>query len=233
MSAAAGNPCRFKHLIDDEWLTCHASRAALGPSSLPARYPGRERACDAGRMAVQGVSRRIDVHESVSRCTDAKIALDTDLVASRHPFNAAELLAALSACMIEGIERVAPILKFSVCSVEEHSRRPAGHSARDGIPRRMRGCGTCSASASSLPFGSLPLVKHAARGGIGLRRPATTGSAGARRSRIGEVDDGNGFGRSGSNVHGGAFLQGRGVGSAASHDPRERWLGSGHGKRAK
>lgn len=64
-------------------------------------------------------ARRVDAHGSLVRCKQAEIALDTDLAGNPHAFNPAELLlAALSACMIKGIERVAPILKFSLRGVE-------------------------------------------------------------------------------------------------------------------
>lgn len=64
-------------------------------------------------------SRRIDEHGSVSRCKNAEIALDTDLAGNPDAFNPAELLlAALSACMIKGIERAVPMLKFSLRGVE-------------------------------------------------------------------------------------------------------------------
>jgi uncharacterized OsmC-like protein len=53
------------------------------------------------------------------KCKDAKIILDTDLQGRPDAFNPAELLlAALSACMIKGIERVMPILKFQLRGVE-------------------------------------------------------------------------------------------------------------------
>ena len=62
---------------------------------------------------------RIDAHGSLARCKQASIALDTDLAGNPNAFNPAELLlAALSACMIKGIERVLPILKFSLRGVE-------------------------------------------------------------------------------------------------------------------
>lgn len=64
-------------------------------------------------------TRRTDAHGSVSRCKAAEIALDTDLAGNPAAFNPAELLlAALSACIIKGIERVTPILKFSLRGVE-------------------------------------------------------------------------------------------------------------------
>lgn len=62
---------------------------------------------------------RIDAHGSVARCKAAEIALDTDLAGNPDAFNPAELLlAALSACIIKGIERVAPILHFQLRGLE-------------------------------------------------------------------------------------------------------------------
>ncbi len=64
-------------------------------------------------------SLRIDDHGSESRCKDALISLDTDMAGNHDAFNPAELLlAALSACMIKGIERVTPMLGFSIRGVE-------------------------------------------------------------------------------------------------------------------
>ena len=62
---------------------------------------------------------RIDAHGSLSRCKDAEIALDTDLAGNPKAFNPAELLlAAVSACIIKGIERITPMLNFSLAGVE-------------------------------------------------------------------------------------------------------------------
>lgn len=62
---------------------------------------------------------RLDAHGSLSRCKAAEISLDTDMAGNPNAFNPAELLlAALSACIIKGIERVMPILKFSLRGVE-------------------------------------------------------------------------------------------------------------------
>ena len=62
---------------------------------------------------------RLDAHGSISRCKEAEIALDTDLAGNPHAFNLAELLlAALSACIVKGIERVVPILHFELRGVE-------------------------------------------------------------------------------------------------------------------
>jgi uncharacterized OsmC-like protein len=64
-------------------------------------------------------ARRVDAHGSLARCKRAEIALDTDLAGNPDALNPAELLlAAVSACMIKGIERVTPILNFSLRGVE-------------------------------------------------------------------------------------------------------------------
>ena len=62
---------------------------------------------------------RVDAHSSLARCKNAAITLDTDMAGNPDAFNPAELLlAALSACMIKGMERVVPILKFELRGVE-------------------------------------------------------------------------------------------------------------------
>lgn len=62
---------------------------------------------------------RLDAHGSLARCKGAEIPLDTDLAGRADAFNPAELLlAALSACIIKGIERVTPILHFQLRGVE-------------------------------------------------------------------------------------------------------------------
>jgi uncharacterized OsmC-like protein len=71
------------------------------------------------KMRARVESHRVDAHGSLSRCQDAEIALATDMAGNADAFNpAALLLAALSACMIKSIERVAPILKFQLRGVE-------------------------------------------------------------------------------------------------------------------
>lgn len=73
-------------------------------------------------------------HEvSVSYCKNAKINLDTNIAGNPDAFNPAELLlAALSACMIKGIERVAPMLKFEYSGVEIKL-----HGVRQDVPPKM------------------------------------------------------------------------------------------------
>ena len=71
------------------------------------------------KMTFHVEARRVDAHGSLALCKNAEIALDTDMVGKPDAFNPAELLlAALSACMIKGIERVTPILKFVLRGVE-------------------------------------------------------------------------------------------------------------------
>jgi uncharacterized OsmC-like protein len=85
------------------------------------------------KMQFDVVSVRLSARASVARCKDASITLDTDLAGNRDAFNPAELLlAALSACMIKGIERVVPILKFQLRGVEVHV-----HGVRQDVPPKM------------------------------------------------------------------------------------------------
>ncbi|MDA8328652.1 MAG: OsmC family protein [Betaproteobacteria bacterium] len=64
---------------------------------------------------------RLDAHHGLARCKNAGITLDTDLAGNPDAFNPAELLlAAVAACMLKGIERVMPILHFSLRGVELH-----------------------------------------------------------------------------------------------------------------
>ena len=79
------------------------------------------------------VARRLSVHVSQASCKRATIALDTDLSGNPDAFNPAELLlAALAACMIKGIERVVPILRFQLRGVEVRV-----HGVRQDVPPRM------------------------------------------------------------------------------------------------
>ena len=85
------------------------------------------------KMQFVVTARRVDAHGSLARCKEAEIMLDTDIGGRPDAFNPAELLlAALSACMIKGIERVAPILKFRLRGVEVRV-----HGVRQDVPPRM------------------------------------------------------------------------------------------------
>lgn len=78
-------------------------------------------------------ARRIDSHGSEAATKDATIALDTDVNGRPDAFNPAELLlAAIAACMIKGIERVTPMLKFKLRGVEIQL-----HGMRQDSPPKM------------------------------------------------------------------------------------------------
>ncbi|CCU72160.1 OsmC family protein [Thalassolituus oleivorans] len=85
------------------------------------------------KMTFDVVATRTDAHGSIARTKSAEIMLDTDLAGRTDAFNPAELLlAALSACMIKGIERVTPILKFDLRAVEVKV-----HGIRQDVPPGM------------------------------------------------------------------------------------------------
>ena len=85
------------------------------------------------KLSFSVVTRRLDAHGSVAHCKSADITLDTDMAGRADAFNPAELLlAALSACIIKGIERVTPILKFELRGVEV---RVGG--VRQDVPPKM------------------------------------------------------------------------------------------------
>jgi uncharacterized OsmC-like protein len=78
-------------------------------------------------------ARRIDGHGSEASVKEARIILDTDVNGRLDAFNPAELLlAALAACMIKGIERAMPMLKFDLRGVEVKL-----HGVRQDSPPRM------------------------------------------------------------------------------------------------
>lgn len=78
-------------------------------------------------------ARRVDTHGSVATTKDAEVTLDTDINGRPDAFNPAELfLAAIAACMIKGIERAIPMLKFDLRGVEVKL-----HGVRQDSPPRM------------------------------------------------------------------------------------------------
>ena len=79
-------------------------------------------------------ARRIDAHGSIASSRTAKILLDTDVRGRADAFNPAELfLASIAACMIKGIERVTPILKFDFRAVEVRL-----HAVRQDSPPKIQ-----------------------------------------------------------------------------------------------
>jgi uncharacterized OsmC-like protein len=78
-------------------------------------------------------ARRIDAHGSVATTKEAEVVLDTDISGRPDAFNPAELfLASIAACMIKGIERVTPMLKFDLRGVEVKL-----HGVRQDSPPKM------------------------------------------------------------------------------------------------
>lgn len=64
-------------------------------------------------------AKRRDAHGSIASCKHAEVTLDTGINGRPDAFNPAELfLAAIAACMIKGIERVAPMIHFDFRNVE-------------------------------------------------------------------------------------------------------------------
>jgi len=84
-------------------------------------------------MTFDVISVPLSARASEARCKQASIALDTDPAGNPGAFNPAELLlAALSACRIKGIERVVPMLRWRLRSVEVHV-----HGVRQDVPPTM------------------------------------------------------------------------------------------------
>ena len=85
------------------------------------------------KMTFDVSAQRVDAHGSLAQCKDADITLDTDMAGRTDAFNPAELLlAAVAACMIKGIERVTPILKFELRGVTIRL-----HGVRQDAPPKM------------------------------------------------------------------------------------------------
>jgi uncharacterized OsmC-like protein len=88
---------------------------------------------DSKPLKYRVAARRLDAHGSIATCKGANITLDTDLAGREDAFNPAELLlAALAACMLKGIERMTPILKFQLRGVEVRL-----HGVRQDAPPKM------------------------------------------------------------------------------------------------
>lgn len=66
-------------------------------------------------------ARRIDSHGSLAIAKKAEVVLDTDMAGRSNAMNPVELLlSALAACMLKGVERITPMLKFQLEGVEVH-----------------------------------------------------------------------------------------------------------------
>lgn len=78
-------------------------------------------------------AQRLSAQGSVATTKCAEVVLDTNLDGREDAFNPAELLlAALSACMLKGIERVTPMLKFEFRGVAVRI-----HGWRQDAPPKM------------------------------------------------------------------------------------------------
>ena len=78
-------------------------------------------------------AKRFDARGGMATCKDAEIMLDTDVNGRTDAFNPAELfLAAIAACMLKGIERVTPMLRFNLRGVEVKL-----HGVRQDSPPKM------------------------------------------------------------------------------------------------
>lgn len=84
-------------------------------------------------LEYQVKARRIDQHGSTAETKAATITLDTDIAGRADAFNPAELLlASIAACMIKGVERVAPMIKFDLRGMEVRL-----HGLRQDAPPKM------------------------------------------------------------------------------------------------
>jgi uncharacterized OsmC-like protein len=78
-------------------------------------------------------AQRTDGHGSKAWTKNAELTLDTDVNGRPDAFNPAELLlASVAACMIKGIERMIPMLKFKLSGVEVKL-----HGVRQDNPPKM------------------------------------------------------------------------------------------------
>lgn len=76
---------------------------------------------------------RIDEHGSVAHRKQAEIAIDTDLKGRVDAFNPAELLlAAVAACILKNMERIAPMIQFDYRGVTVRV-----HGVRQDAPPKM------------------------------------------------------------------------------------------------
>lgn len=78
-------------------------------------------------------ARRLDSHGSEAKTKAARITLDTDMAGRDDAFNPAEmLLASLAACLLKGVERVAPMLEFDLRGIDISL-----HGIRQDSPPKM------------------------------------------------------------------------------------------------
>lgn len=84
-------------------------------------------------LEYQITATRIDAHGSKVTCKDAELIIDTDLSGRTDALNPAELLlAAIAACILKNIERIAPMIKFEYTGVSIKV-----HGVRQDSPPKM------------------------------------------------------------------------------------------------
>jgi uncharacterized OsmC-like protein len=78
-------------------------------------------------------ARRIDAHGSLVQCKEAELVIDTDPKGRADVLNPAELLmAAVAACILKNMERIAPIIQFAYRGVTVKV-----HGVRQDSPPKM------------------------------------------------------------------------------------------------
>ena len=78
-------------------------------------------------------ARRGDAHGSAATTKRAEIVMNTDVKGRPDAFNPAELfIASVAACMIKGVERVAPMIHFAFSGVEIRL-----HAVRQDAPPKI------------------------------------------------------------------------------------------------
>ncbi|MDT8385791.1 MAG: OsmC family protein [Gammaproteobacteria bacterium] len=78
-------------------------------------------------------AKRIDAHGSKVQCKDAELVIDTDLKGRADALNPAELLlAAVAACILKNMERIAPMIQFDYNGVTVRV-----HGVRQDSPPKM------------------------------------------------------------------------------------------------
>lgn len=84
-------------------------------------------------LEYQITATRIDAHGSTVKCKDAELIIDTDLSGRTDALNPAELLlAAVAACILKNMERIAPMIKFNYTGVSIKV-----HGVRQDSPPKM------------------------------------------------------------------------------------------------
>jgi len=85
------------------------------------------------RLEYEIKATRVNAHASVVRCKEAEIVCDTDVQGRVDAFNPAELLlAAVAACILKNMGRIAPVIHFDYRGVSVRV-----HGVRQDAPPKM------------------------------------------------------------------------------------------------